>query len=73
MALTCNDTELPTEQLIRSLFVRMTDGSFAVKVTPETGGDPVDCDMTDIPSMEMLRGAIMRVGDEFALQTQAVS
>lgn len=71
--LTCADTERSTEELIRSLFVRMDDGSFAVKTTESSGGDPVDCDMAGIPSLEMLRGAIVREGSEFALQVQPVT
>lgn len=71
--LTCADTERSTEELVRSLFVRMTDGSFAIKIVETADGDPVDCDMTDTPSLEMLRGAIVREGSEFALQVQPVT
>lgn len=71
--LDCDDTELSTEELVKSLFVRMDDGSYAVKTTTNTGGDPVDCDMTEIPTLNMLRGAVVREGDEYALQIVAVS
>lgn len=72
-ALTCDDTELSTEQLVRELFVVMDDGSYAVKTTTSTGGDPVDCDLTEYPTLAMLRGAIVRVDGVLALQIQEVS
>lgn len=71
--LTCDDVEIGTETLIRSLFVRMDDGSFAIKTVPGEGGEAIDCSMTETSTMEMIRGAIVREGSEFALQVQSVS
>ncbi|HNR56508.1 MAG TPA: hypothetical protein PKJ19_15170 [Flavobacteriales bacterium] len=72
-ALTCTDAQRGTETLVKELFVKMDDGSYAVKVTTVTGGDAVDCDLTEVPTLNMLQGAMVRIDDVLVLQIQEVS
>jgi hypothetical protein len=72
-SLTCTEVEKGYETIIRSLFVKMDDGSYAVKTTTVTGGDPIDCDTAEPSAMSMLLGAVVNEGGEYVLQIQAAS
>lgn len=73
-ALTCDDTFRSTQELIRGLFVKMDDGSYAIRGIEVAGGTAIDCDQIEVGSEEMLRSAIVRVtGNEYALQLKPVT
>jgi len=71
--LTCTDGLRSAAELIKSAIVKMDDGSYALKVSTTTGGDPVECAEWETPLEEMLRGAIVKEGSEFAFQIQSVT
>ncbi len=68
--LTCDDAGRSTIELLRGLFVRMDDGSFAMKTTTVAGGDPMECNESEIPTQNIVRGGIVRVGGVLAMQIQ---
>ncbi len=71
--LTCTDSLRSAAELIKSAIVGVGDGSYALKVSTTTGGDLVECADGETPLEEMLRGAIVKVGSEFAFQIQSVT
>lgn len=68
--LTCAESELSTQQLVRELFVAKDDGTYAVKFTTTTGGEPIACDLSDYPMLAMFRGSVVRIGGVLAVQLQ---
>lgn len=72
--LTCTDQERSIIELIRGLFVRMDDGTFAIRVIETEDGDALTCPEDVMGSETLLRAAIQRIADDqYAIQITPVS
>lgn len=72
--LTCADIDYSTETLIRGCFVRMDDGSFALRTVETADGDAIVCSEANLDTEGLIRGAIVRIAtDQYAFQITPVS
>lgn len=68
-ALTCDEVGLSTEELERASYVRLDDGTFALRIVVVTGGDALDCDNNQDSTETMRRGAFVSLGSgQWAVQ-----
>ena len=72
--LTCVDQERSILELFKGLFVRMDDGSFAVRTITTEDGDALTCNEQVMGTETLLRAAIQRIDDDkYAIQVTPVS
>lgn len=67
--LTCDDVSLSTEELEKGKYVKLDDGTYAMRIVIVTDGDPLDCDDAQEQTQTLKRGATVILSPgQYALQ-----